>query len=287
MTNWFTARRHALILLMFTLALPPGLAAQLRPAADTDLTAAALLDGAIAAHGGREAWNALPNLSFWFITRNTGAPEPWLTMEAFEPSTGRSVMRWPVFEAQVWSDGERVWSRGWPLSMSPGFFSYLTSSFVTLPFLLDAPGVHLGEPETRQLPDDATDYLTVRVTFDDPGGHVPGNYYRMFFDPDTYEYRAIEFDITHPGLVQNPDQPLGPNVHVFHEYKTIGGVKIPSYYTTHGQNRRTGATSSADHRLFSASAERSFDELWGDGPATPGLVEDRTTAVFWTRSPTP
>jgi hypothetical protein len=189
-----------------------------------------------------------------------------------------------VFDATIWADGEQAWSQGWPLGFSPGFFPYLTASFVTLPFLLDGPGTRLGEVEIRQLPEDDTAYLTFRVTLEKPGGRAPGTYYRLYIHPETYAYKAIEFDISHPGLVANPNQPLGPNVHVFEQYTQIRGVRIPSYYKTYGHNRRTGQKSDADHWLFSVSADRPFSEAWGAGPQGE---PDTVTAEFWKRSQTP
>lgn len=263
----------------------PVQAQSIRPAANHDLSSAEVLERTVEAHGGRNAWENLPGLSYWFFTRNTGAPEPWLSVESIDHATGRSVIEWPVFEARIWSDGESAWSRGWPMGFSPGFFPYLTSSFVTLPFLLDGPGVHLGDVEVRELPEDDTRYLAFRVTFERPGGRSPGTYYRMYVHPETFEYKAIEFDISHPGLVSNPNQPLGPNIHVFEEYKTIAGVRIPSYYTTFGQNRRNNTMSAADHWLFAVSTDRPFSEAWGAGPEGERL--DSVTTEFWKRSQVP
>jgi len=246
-----------------------------------ELSSTEILARTVEAHGGQAAFDALPGLSYWFFTRNTGAPDPWLSVEAIDHATGRSVIEWPVFGAKIWADGESAWSQGWPMGFSPGFFPYLTASFVTLPFLLDGPGVYLDDAEHGTLPGDETNYLTIRITFDDPGGRAPGTFYRMYIDPTTFEYKAIEFDISHPGLVANPNQPLGPNIHVFQEYKAIGGVTLPSYYTTFGQNRRTGSRSTADHWLFAVSADRPFEEVWGDGPE--GEL-DSTTVEFWTRT---
>lgn len=253
--------------------------------AEYSMSASEVIEQTVEAHGGRAAFENLPGLSYWFFTRNTGAPDPWLSIESIDFATGRSVIEWPVYEAKIWSDGESAWSRGWPLGFSPGFFPYLTPSFVTLPFLLDGPGVHLGEVELKKLPEDDTDYLSFRITFEEPRGLAPGTYYRMYVNPETFEYRAIEFDINHPGLVANPNQPLGPNIHVFQEFKNVGGVRLASYYNTYGQNRRNNTVSTADHWLFAVSTERPFSEAWEDGP--DGEQLDAVTTEFWKRSQLP
>ena len=59
----------------------------------------AVIEAMVEAHGGIDRWRDVRSVSYRFFTRNTGAPEPWLSWESVEPVTGRSRLEWPVFGA--------------------------------------------------------------------------------------------------------------------------------------------------------------------------------------------
>lgn len=212
-----------------------------------------IVEEMIAAHRGIQAWDNIESFSYMFFTKNWGNAEPWLSRETVDPRSGRAYLDWPVLDASIVWDGSTVWAVGWPVPLSPGFFSRLTYSFITLPWQTQQPGVRLEAIGTGRIPNDETDFVTVRMTFDHQTPSSPGNYYQLYIDPDSHLLRAVEFNITHPGLAANPEQPLGPNLHVFEEHREFDGLTLPVFYVSYGFNQRNASTSNAVHYVFDLS----------------------------------
>ena len=243
--------------------------------AETKLVIEAMVD----AHGGIDAWRAVESFRFRMLSKVAQQSNAWLSTETVEPSTGRSFLDWPVLDASIVWDGEQVWSVNWPSAPPAGFFPRLSYTFVTLPFLTQDDGVSLGPVERGQVPADSTEYLTVRMTYTRQNASIPGDYYKLFIDPASHVLKAIEFNITHPGMIANPDQALGPIVHVFEEYTKVGYLTLPTYYVTFGFNPRNKNISNALHIVFDVSLSGHFDETRMQRPAD--AVTDSQTMTFW------
>lgn len=239
-----------------------------------------VIEAMVAAHGGMEAWHRISEVRYRFFTRNTGAP-PWLSWERVETRTRRARIDWPVFDAVVAYDGSDVWSTRWPIPLSPGFFANLTYGFITLPFQTQQDGVRLEAPQQGTLPGDDTTYVTVRMTMDRPRGLMPGTYYRLFIHPETHLLHALEFDISHPGLVSIPNQSIGPNFHVFSERQEVGGVLFPAFYTSSGSRAGNLVERRAVHYVFDLSVSGTFDATAVRRP--PEAMSDTVTTLFWSR----
>ena len=106
-------------LLVFLTAAHPALAQHSGPTYADDDARQSVTD-MIDAHGGMQAWDAISSISFMFFTRNSGAPEPWLSRETIHTPTGRAYLDWPVLEAAIVWDGSDVWSDNWPPFAPPG-----------------------------------------------------------------------------------------------------------------------------------------------------------------------
>ncbi len=238
-----------------------------------------VIEAMVEAHGGMAAWRRVESFRFRMLSKVSGQANAWLSTETVEPSTGRSVLDWPVLEASIVWDGKEVWSVNWPPAPPPGFFPRLSYAFVTLPFLTQAEGVSLGPMEPGGIPGDSTDYLTVRMTYLQQNADIPGDYYKLFIDPASLLLKAIEFNITHPGMIANRNQALGPIVHVFEEYTAVGALTIPTYYVTFGFNPRNKNVSNALHVVFDISVNGPFDEARMQRPAN--AVTDVQTLTFW------
>ena len=238
-----------------------------------------VIEAMVEAHGGMDAWRGVESFRFRMFSKVSGQANAWLSTETVEPSTGRSVLDWPVLGASIVWDGEEVWSVNWPPAPPPGFFPRLSYSFVSLPFLTQDDGVSLGPVERGHVPADTTEYLTVRMTYPNQNASIPGDYYKLFIDPATHMIKAVEFNITHPGMVANPAQALGPIVHVFEEYTLVGSLTLPTYYVTFGFNPRNRNISNALHIVFDISVDGRFDEARMRRPAN--AVTDVQTLRFW------
>lgn len=245
-----------------------------------------IVERMIAAHGGLEPWEGIDTMSFRFVTKVVGAPSPqppFYSIETSNLNTGQVIIDWPWFNAETVWNGEEAWSRNWPIPPLPtGFFTKLTSSFITLPWLTQTDGVKIGAPTKDRLPEkaqDDKDYDVVRMTFDNPNPSIPGEYYDVFIDPDTHLMRAVRFNITHPAMVRIAGQPVGPNVHVFSEYHDVNGLKIPAYYYTYGGGAAAGPTVDALHIVFGLQMNAPFDEGRLAAPEDARLDEE--TASWW------
>ena len=233
----------------------------------------------VEAHGGRDGWRDAESLSFRFVTKVIGAPVPWYSIETMDLRSNAAYIDWPWWDAKTGFDGEAVWSENWKMPLPAGFFTRLTASFITLPWLTGMDGVTVGPVTTDRLPGSETRYRVLRLEFAERGPQVPGEYYELFIDPDRHVMRAVRFNITHPGMVANPNQPLGPNLHVFQEYRQIEGLIFPTYYTSYGRNAANATDSSAIHMLFDLSLERPFDVAAASPP--PAAERDEVTRSWW------
>lgn len=238
-----------------------------------------LIERMVDAHGGLDPWQAVEVIGFNFFTKNSGNPNPWFSRETTDRRSGRAILDWPYLDASIVWDGSEVWSVNWPVQIPPGFFTRLTYSFITMPWLTQSSGARLEATGTGKLPNDDTQYATVRMTLPHRSASIPGTYYELFIDPSSHLLKAIGFDLAHPGMVANPDQPLGPNYHVFEEYSEYAGLTIPTYYVSYGFNQRNKKKSSAIHVVFDLTLNESFDEARMEKPID--AVVDEATLNWW------
>lgn len=237
----------------------------------------------IIAHGGMDRWANISTLQFGFFTKVIGAPNPqppFYSVETTNLNTGAAIIEWPWFSAETIWDGEHVWSRNWPIKpLPPGFFTQLTTSFITLPWLTQTKSVNLYGPFEGRLPADAHDpktYDVVRMTFEKPNPKIPGEYYEIYIDPETKLMRAIKFNITHPGMVRIAGQNIGPNYHVISEYQNIDGFVMPTYYFTYGSGNNAGQNTNALHVVFNLKSNVQIDDSLFAMPADAVLDEETT-----------
>lgn len=233
----------------------------------------------LAAHGGMKAMNNVESFQFNFFTKAIGVPAPFYSIETLDLNTGSSYIDWPLFNATTAWNQETVWSEQWPLPLPAGFFSRLTSSFLTLPWQMYTDNANISLSGQDTLPDDDAKYDILKITFDQRNPSIPGTYYEMFIDPESHLMRAIRFDINHPGMAANPNQPLGPNLHVFGEYNQIGGLVIPTYYKTYGQRSNNSQISNAYHFVWDIKANQDFDHSRLVMPKTATV--DEVSLQWW------
>jgi len=243
-----------------------------------DSRSQALVTAMLEAHGGTQAWSDAEVLSFRFVTKVVGGGAPFYSIEKVALDAGATYIEWPWLQATTGWDGTTVWSKNWPMPIPPGFFTHLTTSFITMPWLTQHDDAVLSYVGHETLPKSEDEMEVVRLTFDAPGPHVPGNYYELFIDPERKLLRAVRFDITHPRMVANPNQPIGPNIHVFEEYRSLAGLVVPTYYVTHGTRQGQGSTA-AVHMVFDMSLEGRLEPKQTALPE--GGVVDTATAQWW------
>ncbi len=225
-----------------------------------DAASKALAMELLEAHGGMAPMTAASSLNFSFFTKMIGNPTAFYSNEALDLATGNAYVDWPFWDASIVWDREALWTENWPMPLPGGFFVRLTSTFITLPWQLHADDARVGPVSQDSLPNDERVYDVLHITFSGRGPMLPGTFYDLFVDPETRLMKAIRFDINHPGMVANPSQPLGPNYHVFGDYRDFNGLAIPTFYMSYGQGSSDGGESNAYHFVWDLSTDQEFDQ---------------------------
>jgi len=244
-----------------------------------DSASQALAQQLLEAHGGMQPMADAESLQFRFFTKVLGGPMPFYSFEAVDLATGNAYIEWPFWESRVaFKDGE-LWSHQWPMPMPAGFFIRLTASFMTLPWQIQADDANVGPAGTGKLPEDETEYDVLQITFDTRSPSIPGTFYDLFIDPVTHRVRGVRFDINHPGMVANPNQPLGPNYHVFGEYRKFDGLLLPTFYKSYGRGSASGGSSNAYHFAWDVQLDQPFDAARLIAPE--GSERDAVSMQWW------
>jgi hypothetical protein len=247
-----------------------------------DEASRSLAEKVLLAHGGMQPMTEAKSLQFNFFTKVIGGPMPFYSFEAVDLATGNAYIDWPFWDATVaWKNGE-LWSKQWPMPMPAGFFIRLTTSFITLPWQINADGANIGPVRQATLPEDDKLYDVLRITFDQRSPSMPGTFYDMFIDPESGLMAGVRFDINHPGMVANPSQPLGPNYHVFGEYQKFDGLVMPTFYKSYGAGSANGGGSNAYHFAWDVRLDQPFDTARLIPPAD--AVQDAVSMKWWQSS---
>jgi hypothetical protein len=210
-------------------------------------------------------------------------PMPFYSSESLNLESGSAYIDWLLFDSRMAWDRERLWSSNWPLPMPPGFFIRLTASFLTLPWQIQADSAQVGPVTQGEIPEgDDVIYDVLRVTFDERSPTIPGTFYDVYIDAETGLMKALRFDINHPGMVANPSQPVGPNFHVFDEYRRLNGLVLPTFYKSYGRGSARGGKSNAYHFVWDIRMDQPFDESKLEPPE--GAQLDQLSMDWWNGS---
>ena len=245
-----------------------------------DQQSRALAEKVLHAHGGMEPWSQASSLQFKFFTKMINGPMPLYSFEALDLETGAAYVDWLLWDSTVAWDNQKLWSNKWPMPMPAGFFVRLTSSFITLPWQIQADSARIGPVSSGTLPEeDDVVFDILRVSFEQRGPFIPGTFYELFIERKTGLMKAIRFDINHPGMVANPNQPLGPNLHVFGEYRRVDGLILPTFYKSFGKGSAEGGKSNAYHFAWDISIKEPFDSSRLIAPE--GARPDTVSTDWW------
>jgi hypothetical protein len=228
-----------------------------------------IVDSMIAAHGGMKTWASAPTVSFEVDAVGAGQTQGAPARVTVEQGRRRAYQEIPSLSSRMAWDGEKAWSQNWMLPFPPRFMAILHYYFANLPWLTRDPGVRLAAEGTAKLPGDPTEYLAVRMTFDEGVGDSPRDYYLLFIDPKTRRLRATEYVSTYaavlpPGMKSSP-----PNVILYEEHATVNGLVVPTRYEFFVKE---GHKPLATVRVRDWSFSKPFDEARLKMP--PGAVVD-------------
>jgi hypothetical protein len=80
-------------------------------------------------------------------------------------------------------------------------------------------------------------------------------------------------------MVANPNQPIGPNFHVFAEYRQIDGLLLPTSYMSYGTGSTNGGSSNAYHFAWNVRLDEPFDTSKLNAP--DDAVMDAVSMQWW------
>lgn len=234
-------------------------------------TAEEVVDAMIEAHGGMARWAAAPTVSFEDEFRPGEAEAGQPSRVTVEQGSRRAYIDFPGTDTRIAWDGERAWSENWPGPYPPRFLALLNYHFLNLPWLAKDPGVVLGAPGHARLPDDPTEYVTVKITYEPGVGDTPDDYYVLYVDPETHRLKATEYIVTYRALLPEGVEATEPHVLVYDEFATVDGLVVPTHYTIYKQDGSVYGTSAIRDWSF----ERPFDASRMTMPE--GAVLDEST----------
>ncbi|MEE8138959.1 MAG: DUF6503 family protein [Thermoanaerobaculia bacterium] len=240
----------------FLIALLSGALSAEPPAGASSREAEALIDAMVEAHGGRELWAAAPTVSFEDEFKRGEADSGLVSRVTVEQGRRRAYIDFPGSEMRLAWNGEKAWSESWTLAYPPRFLALLNYYFLNLPWMAKDPGIILGEPGTARLWDDPTEYVTVKLTYEEGVGDTPDDYFLLYLHPETHRLKACEYVVTYRALLPDGVEAADPHVLVFDEYSTVDGLTVPTHYTIYESDRTLYG--SCDIRNW--SLRKPFDE---------------------------
>lgn len=132
------------------------------------------------------------------------------------------------------------------------------------------PGVNIGPPGTGTLPGDPTEYVTLRMTFDEGVGDTPDDHYVLYLDPETHRLAANEYVVTYQAILPEGLEATPPHVLVYEDHAEVDGLVVPTRYTIYEDGAVYGTGVFTDW-----SFSTPWDERWMEMPAD--AVVDETT----------
>jgi hypothetical protein len=223
-TRSLTAAALALLVL-------PALPAPPAWAATGPAESLALVDAVVEAHGGMEAWQRAPTVTFTDEFRSGEATEGQPMRVTVEQGPRRAYIDVVGTDMRMAWDGERAWSENWQLPMPPRFVALLDYYFLNLPWLAKDPGVILSEVGTGTLPGDDAEYKTVKMTFEPGTGDTPDDHYLLYIDPETDRLAANEYIVTYAALLPEGTESTPVHLLVYDEWTEVDGLLVPAAYT--------------------------------------------------------
>jgi hypothetical protein len=205
-----------------------------------------MADRMIAAHGGMATWKDAPTISFTDEFRFGTATEGMPSQVTVEQGRRRAYIDYDGIsdglKMHLFWDGEKCWTENWQMPTPPRFLALLNYYFLNLPWLVKDKGVVLGEPGREKLPNDSTEYISMRMGFESNVGDTPDDYYVLLIDPETYRLHGCKYIVTYKdalpeGVASSPEHLL-----IYDELVDVDGLKLPSHYTIYDLDNNVYAT---------------------------------------------
>jgi hypothetical protein len=202
-----------------------------------------VIEAMVDAHGGIDRWRAAPSIRFDdimympFHERENFAW--WAAHEVIDQKTRQVWQNWPMDDAMIGYDGEKVWSTNWNKGNPPSSMVHFFYYFVNLPWLTQDDGVNLSEVTRFEWPGIGEDLYQIEMRFDAaPGIGKSGNgYFVLFVDPDTYRLVAYQYANGYRPLldvmgVADDREVFGPMWRRITRYEEVDGLLFATAFRT-------------------------------------------------------
>jgi hypothetical protein len=244
-----------------------------------------VIEKMINAHGGLQKWQEAKTLSFDNLFFNPLAGQMewtspwWASHEVIDLKKRRAYHDWPLDQAQLAYDGEKVWTIGWKIENMPKSQAMSFFYSVSLPWLTQDTNVRLGELGKAKLPGFTKNYLTVPVGFAAAPtvGKTAKDFYKLYIDPDTYLLQAYEYSMGFGALLDAMGLPeeqevFGPILRINDKFITVAGLKFPAEFHTTALD---GSQTYGHHVVINYSLREAFDEARMKMPAAAVIDQSR------------
>lgn len=227
-----------------------------------------VVEAMVKAHGGLEKWRNAPSIRYDDIMHNPYAGKGefawWVAHEVIDQKTRKVWQDWPMDDAKIGYDGERVWSENWqkgnPSASMVHFFYY----FVNLPWLTQDDGVILAEPTRFVWPDTDVELYEIRMTFDEAPdvGKSGKDFFVLYIHPETYRLFGYQYGNGYKPLVDLMNMPegqevFGPLWRRITRYEEVGGLLFPTAFHTMPE---AGARIVGDHVILNIDVSTPFED---------------------------
>jgi len=202
-----------------------------------------VVEAMVDAHGGIERWRAAPSIRFDNVMHNNYHQKEafawWVAHEVIDQKTRRVWQDWPMDDAQIGYDGEKVWSSNWNRGNPSAFMVHFFHYFVNLPWLTQDDGVLLSAPTRFNWPGTETGFYEIRMTYAEapPVGKSAKDFFVLYIDPDTYRLFGYQYGSGYGPLVALMNMPEGQDVfgplwRLITKYEEVDGLLFPAAFRT-------------------------------------------------------
>ena len=238
-----------------------------------------VIEAMVEAHGGLDRWRDAPAIRFDNVMHNNFHQENefawWVAHEVIEQGGRRAWQAWPMDDARIGFDGDKVWSVNWqrgnPSAHMVHFFYY----FVNLPWLTQDDGVNLSSVTRFKWPGTEKSLYEIRMTFDKaPGIGKSGNdYYVLYIDPDTHRLVGYQYAAGYRPLLEVMNLPedrevFGPMWRTITRYEEVDGLLFPAAFRT---SPEPGGRIAGNHVILNIDISSPFEEARAEQPANAVL----------------
>lgn len=207
----------------------------------------AMLQDALAAHGGLDRWKSFERLEY-----DLYRGEDLVDHQLIALNTRKVLLSNDQYT--IGFDGQEVWvspdTSAYP-GRSARFYHNLQFYFFALPFVLADPGIQYDELESREFQGKMYDVL--RISYQPNVGDAADDEYVAYFDQTTHQMRLLLYTVTY--FSQSPADRY--SARVYEEWQDINGLLVPLRVVSY----RWAEDSLGDQRGVTAYRNVELDEI--------------------------